>query len=88
MGSYQDLAEHTGVLVALLSVFASTSGVLIWRMFARVERKLDEVLKLCCDCQKEQAERFVCKDEFHRERGALWGAVNSHGHSEGGRVVR
>lgn len=85
---YQDLAEHTGVLVILLGMFAGLSGVLFWRMFVRVERKLDDVLKLCCECQREQAERFVYREEFHRERESLWGALNSHGHSQDGRVAR
>ncbi len=85
---YQDLAEHTGVLTALLGVFAGLSGVLFWRMFARVERKLDEMLRLCCECQREQAERFVYREEFHRERESLWSAINSHGHSRDGRVAR
>ncbi len=86
--NYQDLAEHTGTLVALLGVFAGISGFLLWRMLTRVERKLDEVLHLCCECQKEHAERFVYREEFRDEREALWGALNSHGHSGDGRVVR
>lgn len=86
--NYQDLAEHTGALVALLGVFATISGFLLWRMFSRVEKKLDEVLRLCFECQRETAERFVSKGEFRGERDALWGAVNSHGHSQDGRVVR
>jgi hypothetical protein len=86
--NYQDLAEHTGILVALVSVFAGISGFLMWRMFSRVERKLDEMLQLCCECQREMAERFVFKEEFRSERDSLWGAVNSHSHSQDGRVVR
>jgi hypothetical protein len=86
--AYQDLAEHSGALVGLLAAFAGLSGVLFWRMFARVEAKLDEMLRLCCECQREQAERFVYRDEFHRERESLWGALNSHGHSQDGRVAR
>ncbi len=86
--AYQDLAEHSGALVALLGVFAGLSGLLFWRMFVRVEKKLDETLKLCRDCQREQAERFVYRDEYHRERESLWGALNSHGHSQDGRVAR
>lgn len=85
---YPDLAEHTGALMALLSIFAGISGFLMWRMFSRVEKKLDEVLHLCCECQRVMAERFVHKEEFRDERDALWGAVNSHGHSRDGRVVR
>jgi hypothetical protein len=86
--NYQDLAEHTGSLVALLGLFAGISGFLMWRMFSRVERKLDEVLQFCCECQRETAERFVPKKEYREERDALWGAVNSHSHSREGRVVR
>lgn len=86
--NYPDLAEHTGSLVALLSVFAGISGFLMWRMFSRVERKLDEVLRLCCECQRETAERFLPKEEFRDERDALWSALNSHSHNSDGRVVR
>ncbi|MBW1991010.1 MAG: hypothetical protein JRI59_02580 [Deltaproteobacteria bacterium] len=86
--NYQDLAEHTGTLVALLSIFAGISGFLMWRMFSRVEKKLDEMLRMCCECQRQLAERYVHKEEFHREKDALWGAVNSHSHSPDGRVVR
>jgi|UniRef100_A0A7C3WI37 hypothetical protein len=86
--NYPDLAEHTGVLVALLSIFAWISGFLLWRMFSRVERKLDEVLRLCCECQRDMAERFLPKEEFRDEREALWGALNSHSHNKDGRVVR
>jgi hypothetical protein len=74
--------------VGLLSIFAGISGFLMWRMFSRVEKKLDEVLQLCCECQRETAERFLPKEEFRSEREALWGAVNSHSHSQDGRVVR
>jgi hypothetical protein len=86
--NYQDLAEHTGSLVALLGIFAGISGFLMWRMFSRVERKLDEVLHFCCECQREAAKRFVSKQEYREERDAMWGALNSHGHSREGRVVR
>lgn len=85
---YQDLAEHSGTLAALLGAFAGLSGLLFWRMFVRVEKKLDETLKLCRECQREQTERFVYRDEYHRERESLWGALNSHGHSHDGRVAR
>lgn len=86
--AYQDLAEHSEALVALLAIFGGLCGLLFWRMFVRVEKKLDDMLRLCCECQREQAERFVYRDEFHRERESLWTALNSHGHSHDGRVAR
>jgi hypothetical protein len=86
--SHQDLAEHMGSLVGLLSLFAGISGFLLWRMFARMERKLDEIAQLCCECQREYIGRFLGKEEFRNERDALWGAINNHSHSPTGRVVR
>ncbi|MBM4285814.1 MAG: hypothetical protein FJ128_11295 [Deltaproteobacteria bacterium] len=86
--NYRDLAEHIGAVVGLLTLFAGISGVLLWRMFVRMEKKLDEIMQLCCECQREFARRFVMKDEYRIDRDALWGAVNRHSHSATGRVVR
>ncbi len=85
---HQDLAEHIGSLVGLLSLLAGVSGFLLWRMFVRMERKLDEIAHLCCECQRHFVERFVSKEEYRDDREGLWGAVNKHSHSSTGRVVR
>ena len=37
---YQDLSEHMGALVSLLGLFAGVSGLLVWRMLVRMEKKL------------------------------------------------
>lgn len=85
---YQDLAEHLGVLVALLGVFAGLSGSLFWRMLVRMERKLDQLHEATFRCQAGLAERFVQRLEFLREKEDLWNAINSHAHNADGRVVR
>ena len=86
--NFQDLAEHIGSLVGLLSLFGGITGLLLWRMFVRMERKLDEIMHLCCECQREFVERFMGKEEYRSERDAMWEAINKHSHSPTGGVVR
>lgn len=88
MMSHSDLAEHVGAVVALLGVFAGLSGFLIWRMLARLEKKLDQLWEATQLCQARLAERFLAREEFRKEKDDLWGALNSHSHSADGRVVR
>jgi hypothetical protein len=86
--SFQDLAEHVGTVVALASFFAGVSGFLLWRMLTRLEKKLDELHQLCCDCRQELGERFVCRFEAEVAHQDLWQALNHHEHDPRGRVVR
>lgn len=85
---YKDLAEHLGVVLALLGIFAGLAGFLFWRMLVRMEKKLDELHEDTFRCRAELAERFVGWRDFRKEKEDLWGAVNSHAHSSEGRVVR
>ncbi len=85
---YKDLAEHIGAVVALLGIFASLSGFLLWRMLVRMEKKLDQLHEATFHCQAGLAERFLGRAEFQKEKEGLWGAVNAHAHSSEGRVVR
>jgi hypothetical protein len=86
--SYQDLAEHTGTLVSLVGLFAGVSAFLLWRLLTRMEKKLDDLYHLCCDCRQELGERFLCRYEHEGEHQDLWQAVNHHAHDLRGRVVR
>jgi hypothetical protein len=86
--SYQDLGEHTGALVSLVGVFAGVSAFLLWRLLTRMEKKLDELYQLCCDCRQELGERFVGRFEHEIEHQDLWQVVNHHAHDVRGRVVR
>jgi len=43
MMNYNDLSEHVGALVTLVGLFAGVSGLLVWRMLVRMEKKLDEL---------------------------------------------
>ncbi len=88
MNLYQDLGEHAGALVSLLAVFAGVSGLLLWRLLCRLERKLDELSQHFCACREELAERFVCRFEHEADRQDLWAALNHHDHDLRGRVVR
>ena len=84
-----DLSEHTSTLVALLSLFATVAGVLLYRLINSIDKKVDlalQCLKTLTDgcnsrataCNKE----FVHKDEFTEWKkgrdgpGGLWEAVN------------
>ena len=86
--SYQDLGEHTGTLVSLVGLFAGVSALLLWRLLTRMEKKLDELHRLSCECREELGERFICRFEHEIEHQDLWQAVNHHDHDEIGRVVR
>ena len=57
--NYQDLGEHAGALVTLIGVFAGVSGLLLWRMLVRLEKKIDEMSQHFCACREELPERFV-----------------------------
>ena len=86
--SYQDLGEHLGAILTLLALFAGVSGFLLWRMLARLERRLDELYELCCECRQELGERFVGRFEADISHQDLWEALNHHDHDPRGRVVR
>jgi hypothetical protein len=88
MMNYQDLSEHVGALVTLLGLFAGVSGMLVWRMMVRMEKKLDDLASHVFTCRKEVAERFVPRFEHEVEHHGLWEAVNYHSHDMRGRVVR
>lgn len=85
---YGDLAEHLGVVLALLAIFASLSGLLFWRMLVRMENKLDQLRDATDRCRSGLAERFVGREEFRKEKDDIWGALNAHSHSTEGRVTR
>lgn len=86
--SYQDLGEHVGTLVTLLGIFAGVSGLLLWRMLVRMERKLDDLAQHFFACREELPERFVSRYEHEAEHQGLWEALNYHEHNFQGRVVR
>jgi len=85
---YQDLSEHVGALVTLLGLFAGVSGMLVWRMLVRMEKKLDELADHIVTCREELGERFVSRLEHEVEHHGLWEALNYHSHDLRGRVVR
>jgi hypothetical protein len=85
---YQDLSEHVGALVSLLGLFAGMSGLLVWRMLVRLEKKVDELAHHFCMCREELGERFVPRFEHEVEHHGMWEALNYHGHDMRGRVVR
>jgi len=85
---FHDLAPHIGSLVALISALASLVVFLVWRMLARLEKKLDEVYQFCCDCRPEMLLRFVTKEEFREAREDFHRTLTQHVHSQDGEVIR
>lgn len=85
---YQDLGAHVGTLISLLGIFAGVSGMLLWRMLVRMEKKLDELASHTYRCRQELSERFVARFEHEVEHHGLWEALNYHSHDMRGRVVR
>ncbi len=88
MMNYQDLSEHVGALVTLLGLFAGVSGLLVWRMLVRLEKKVDELSHHFFSCREELGERFVPRFEHEVEHHGMWEALNYHSHDMRGRVVR
>ena len=88
MMNYQDLGVHATALVTLLGVFAGVSGLLLWRMLVRMEKKIDEMFQHFCACREELPERFVARFEHEVEHQGLWEALNYPQHNLRGRVVR
>lgn len=86
--NYQDLGVHATALVTLLGVFAGVSGLLLWRLLMRMEKKIDEMSQHFCACREELPERFVARFEHDVEHQGLWEALNYHDHDRRGRVVR
>jgi hypothetical protein len=99
--TFHDLAEHTGTLISLLGLVAGIAGLLFWRMFVRIESKIDQFLKWitdfiekCAACQIKQKEDFVDKKSFEvwqdgrNGPGGLWEVINHHSHDPKGRVTR
>jgi hypothetical protein len=86
--NYQDLGVHAGALVTLIGVFAGVSGLLLWRMLVRMEKKIDEMFQHFCACREDLPERFVPRFEHEVEHQGLWEALNYHQHNHRGRVVR
>ncbi len=85
---YLDLTEHTSVLVALLSVSTGLVGFLIWRMMVRLEKKMEEIYRFCCDCRPELFTRFVTKEELRELRREFRQGLSRHSHTNDGEVVK
>jgi hypothetical protein len=59
-GQHFDLAEHIDTIIELLVLFAGIAGLMFWRMFTRMEKKVDDIgnwilgsLDRCSECKKE-----------------------------------
>ncbi|MHB8071517.1 MAG: hypothetical protein ACYDHF_06160 [Candidatus Cryosericum sp.] len=81
--------HYIGLLISLLGVAASLAGIFFWRMFTRMENKIDKWADRCEDCK----EGLVTSKEFGEWKlgrdgpDGLWNRVNHHEHDTQGRVV-
>ena len=75
--------EFNAILLSLLGVAAVVAAVLFWRMFTRVENKIDRWFDLHLECREKQQKEFVKVtdfDEWRKGRDPLWKRLNRHGH--------
>ena len=75
----QVLAEHIYVVISILA-FLYPVGVFFWRIFTRLETKMDKLL----ECFGEFPKEYVSRGEGDE----VWETINRHTHNSLGRVVR
>jgi len=82
-------AEH---LIALLGVMATIAGILFWRMFTRMEKKIDDWFQQHLECRERQEATYMKKRDFDQDwrpgRVELQKRINKHSHdSQTGKVI-
>lgn len=84
-------SEYTSVLLSLLGIVATVGAVLFWRMFTRMEKKIDDWFMQHLQCRERQQKEFVKTKDFEtwqKGRDPLWRRLNRHGHDpETGKVI-
>jgi hypothetical protein len=82
--------EYNSVLLSLLGLVATIGAILFWRMFTRMEKKIDEWFSQHLECRERQLKEFVKMDEFEkwqRGRDGIWRRLHGHKHDPEGRVI-
>ena len=83
--------EYNSILLSLLGVCGTVAGILFWRMFTRMEKKIDDWFNQHLQCRERQMKEFVTHDSFEnwkKGRDPLWRRLNRHSHASGsGKVI-
>lgn len=75
--------EYTSILLSLLGIVATVGAILFWRMFTRMERKIDDWFDQHLQCRERQQKEFVHIKDFEiwqKGRDPLWRRLNRHDH--------
>ncbi len=78
------------ILISLLGVMAFIAGILFWRIFTRMEKKIDDWFAEHLKCREKQMSEFVKVKEFEdwkEGRDPLWRRINRHSHDVAGKVI-
>lgn len=84
-------SEYNSILLSLLGICGTVAGILFWRMFTRMEKKIDDWFNQHLQCRERQMKEFVTNDTFNtwkKGRDPLWRRLNRHSHDSGsGKVI-
>jgi len=75
--------EYVSILLSLIGVFATVGGILFWRIFTRMEGKIDAWFLQHLECRERQNREYVKANEFEawkKSRDPLWRRLNRHAH--------
>jgi len=79
------------ILLSLLGVAATVGAILFWRMFTRMENKIDAWFTQHLECRERQQKEFVKVKDFEKwqqGRDPLWKRLNRHAHDpQTGKVI-
>jgi hypothetical protein len=64
MTQIHDFAEHTSILLLVISTLASIVGFLFWRMISRIEKKIDGIEAMHHACKEELPNLYAGKEDF------------------------
>lgn len=76
-------AEYNATLLSLLGIAATVAAILFWRMFVRMEKKIDEWFAQHLECRERQRKEFASQEAFNewqKGRDPLWKRLNRHSH--------
>jgi hypothetical protein len=80
----------TNILVSLLGLMATVAGMVFWRMFCRMEKKIDYWFQQHIECREKQQRDMIHRpefDEWKKGRDHIWKRLHGHKHDTEGKVV-
>lgn len=85
-----DPQADTNLLLAVMGLLATVAGVVFWRMFTRMEKKIDDWFQQHLECRERQAQMMIHRPEFEewkKGREYIWKRLHGHKHDADGQVV-